>query len=173
MESAELKQRSNPRQSANFLSKIFFAWLLPFFGFSYTQEATLNDIYEPLQCDKSKTLGDRLEEWVCFVQKSYCLILYICIVMVIIPVGNLPKILIPKYNQMKFCCKVLVINKIARNYNTFYTKKYCSVIQLIFTFLSTADVHIHLSVFILFYFNKLATLQWNVGYLLLYFILFA
>lgn len=61
MESAKLKLPSNPRETANVLSKLFFAWMIPFFKTGYKHVLRINDMYEPLASDKSELLGNRLE----------------------------------------------------------------------------------------------------------------
>lgn len=61
MESAQQKLPPNPNESSNFLSKLFFVWTLPFFKKGYKQVLTLDDMYQPLTCDRSESLGDRLE----------------------------------------------------------------------------------------------------------------
>lgn len=56
------KHPLNPREKANWLSKIFLTWTLPFFKTGSKKSFNLDDIFDPLICDKSKTLGDQLEE---------------------------------------------------------------------------------------------------------------
>lgn len=61
MESSQRKWPPNPRESANILSIIFFTWTWPLFKKGYQNILKLDDIFKPLRCDKSETLGDRLE----------------------------------------------------------------------------------------------------------------
>lgn len=62
MESARLKLPENPCENANFLSKLFFLWTIPFYKIRYKTEVNLNDVYAPLTSDRSETLGNRLEK---------------------------------------------------------------------------------------------------------------
>lgn len=61
MESTQLKLPPNPCEKANYLSKLFFAWTVPFFKNGYTKDLKIDDMYEPLTCDRSELLGNRLE----------------------------------------------------------------------------------------------------------------
>lgn len=61
MESGQRKLLKNPRQSANFISVLFFGWSIPIFTKSYTKLLHPNDAFEPLDEDRSNVLGDRLE----------------------------------------------------------------------------------------------------------------
>ncbi|XP_031628372.1 multidrug resistance-associated protein 4-like [Contarinia nasturtii] len=64
MESAQQKLPPNPRETANFFSKIFLWWTFPLFRKGYRKILHLDDIYQPLKCDRSELLGDRLEtQW--------------------------------------------------------------------------------------------------------------
>lgn len=51
----------NPRESAGTFSKIFYIWTIPLFRIGYGKVLELNDLYQPLSVDRSKTLGLRLE----------------------------------------------------------------------------------------------------------------
>lgn len=62
MESVQLKRPPNPCEKANLLAKIFFTWVLPIFQRGYKNAIKIDDIYEPLSCDRSESLGNRLEE---------------------------------------------------------------------------------------------------------------
>lgn len=62
MESTQLKLPPNPCEKANCLSKIFLTWTVAFFKKGYEKILKINDICQPLICDKSETLGNRLEE---------------------------------------------------------------------------------------------------------------
>lgn len=61
MESSRVKYPANPCENANFLSKIFFVWIIPFYKVRNKNGINMNDVYEPLKCDQSESLGDRLE----------------------------------------------------------------------------------------------------------------
>ncbi|XP_055319307.1 ATP-binding cassette subfamily C member 4-like [Sitodiplosis mosellana] len=64
MESTQYKLPPNPCDSANCLSKILFAWTVPFFK-KNAKVLKLDDMFQPMTCDKSETLGNRLEtNWV-------------------------------------------------------------------------------------------------------------
>lgn len=62
MESARLKLTPNPCENANFLSKLFFIWTIPFYKIRYKNEINMNDLYGPLKSDRSELLGNRLEK---------------------------------------------------------------------------------------------------------------
>lgn len=62
MESSHRQLPLNPREKTNFLSVLFFTWTLPLFKKGYGKILQLEDIFQPLNCDKSESLGDRLEE---------------------------------------------------------------------------------------------------------------
>ncbi|XP_055676629.1 probable multidrug resistance-associated protein lethal(2)03659 [Lutzomyia longipalpis] len=53
---------NNPRESANFLSRITFFWMIDLFKRGYRKSLELQDLYKPLTTDRSAILGDRLEE---------------------------------------------------------------------------------------------------------------
>ncbi|XP_046746876.1 ATP-binding cassette sub-family C member 4-like isoform X2 [Diprion similis] len=54
----------NPKESANFLSRLCFGWALPTFLIGVKRELQTEDLYNPLHSNKSESLGDRLErEW--------------------------------------------------------------------------------------------------------------
>lgn len=61
MESTQYKLPPNPCDNANFLSKIIFAWTVPFFKKGYAKVLQLEDMFQPMTCDKSESLGNRLE----------------------------------------------------------------------------------------------------------------
>lgn len=67
MESSQRKYSPNPRDNASILSIIFFAWTLPLFKKGYEKVLQIEDMFQPLNADHSKLLGDRLEKWVAFV----------------------------------------------------------------------------------------------------------
>lgn len=62
MESFQRKLPPNPHESANWFSKIFFTWTVPFFKKGYHKVLQLDDIFQPKACDQSESLGDRLEQ---------------------------------------------------------------------------------------------------------------
>lgn len=65
MESTESPQKQqNPRERANLLSILLFTYTIPLFRKGYSKDLELNDIDQELKCDKSETLGNRLEAWV-------------------------------------------------------------------------------------------------------------
>ncbi|XP_055540741.1 ATP-binding cassette sub-family C member 4-like [Wyeomyia smithii] len=69
MEAIRRKLPQNPRESANFLSILTFWWTIDLFKKGYTKVLELQDLFRPLEVDKSDALGDRLEEkW--FAQQS-------------------------------------------------------------------------------------------------------
>lgn len=61
MESSRMKLPPNPCENANFFSKTFFVWVMPFYKMRNRNGININDVYEPLKCDRSESLGDRLE----------------------------------------------------------------------------------------------------------------
>lgn len=61
MDNFRQKLPPNPYGNSNFLSKLFFIWTLPFFKIGYKKVLNVNDMYEPLECDQSDRLGNRLE----------------------------------------------------------------------------------------------------------------
>lgn len=62
MESTQRKLPPNPREHANFLSKLFMIFTVPFFKKGFEKELSFDNVFEPLICDKSETLGNRLEK---------------------------------------------------------------------------------------------------------------
>lgn len=62
MESQQQKFQPNPQENTNFLSKIFFIWTIPLFKKGYSKILQIEDMCQPLKCDRSALLGDRLEE---------------------------------------------------------------------------------------------------------------
>lgn len=62
MESGRRKFSSNPRERANILSTLFFTWTIPMFVKGYKKDLEMHDMYQPLTCDRSDSLGDRLEK---------------------------------------------------------------------------------------------------------------
>ncbi|XP_062560530.1 ATP-binding cassette sub-family C member 4-like [Armigeres subalbatus] len=62
MESIKRKLDTNPRENANFLSVLTFWWTIDLFKKGYTKVLELQDLFKPLEVDKSEALGDRLEK---------------------------------------------------------------------------------------------------------------
>lgn len=62
MESTRRKMLPNPRESANILSQLFLTWTIPLFVKGYKKELEMEDVYQPLNEDRSDSLGDRLEK---------------------------------------------------------------------------------------------------------------
>lgn len=63
MESVKRKLQKNPRQTANWVSAVFFGWSIPFFRRTYNKVLDARDVSEPLDEDRSSELGDRLEKY--------------------------------------------------------------------------------------------------------------
>lgn len=61
METSVPKLPTNPRDKANIFSILFFCWTLPLFKKGFRKVLDIEDIFQPIKVDKSKTLGDRLE----------------------------------------------------------------------------------------------------------------
>lgn len=61
MEFGQRELEKNPRKSANIFSVLFMGWSIPLFKKSYTEHFHPNDVYEPLDEDRSKILCDRIE----------------------------------------------------------------------------------------------------------------
>uniref|UniRef100_A0A0P6IW43 Putative abc transporter c family member n=1 Tax=Aedes aegypti TaxID=7159 RepID=A0A0P6IW43_AEDAE len=69
MESIRRKLATNPREKANILSVLTFWWTIDLFRKGYNKVLELQDLFKPLEVDKSEALGDRLEKkW--FAQQS-------------------------------------------------------------------------------------------------------
>ena len=62
MESLKSKLQQNPRENANFLSILTFWWTVELFKKGYRKALELQDLFQPLNEDKSEELGDRLEK---------------------------------------------------------------------------------------------------------------
>ncbi|XP_031636272.1 multidrug resistance-associated protein 4-like [Contarinia nasturtii] len=62
MESSRKQLPPNPREHSSILSVLFFTWTWSIFKKGYTKILELDDIFQPLKCDKSETLGHRLEK---------------------------------------------------------------------------------------------------------------
>lgn len=61
MESTRRELPLNPRQSASLLSVLFFAWTLPIYKKSRVKKLDTDDLYAPIDVDRSNELGDRLD----------------------------------------------------------------------------------------------------------------
>lgn len=53
----------NPRDTANILSILFFSWTIPIFKKGYRKLLEIEDVFRPLQVDKSQSLGERLQRY--------------------------------------------------------------------------------------------------------------
>ncbi|XP_055636392.1 ATP-binding cassette sub-family C member 4-like [Toxorhynchites rutilus septentrionalis] len=62
MESIRRKLDINPREKANFLSIATFWWTIDLFKKGYSKVLELQDLFRPLDADRSDALGDRLEK---------------------------------------------------------------------------------------------------------------
>lgn len=62
MESTRLKLTPNLCENASIISKLFFMWTKPFYKIRYKKEINFSDVYGPLNCDRSESLGNRLEK---------------------------------------------------------------------------------------------------------------
>lgn len=63
MESGHRKLLSNPRETASWISIIFFGWSIPLFRRTYNKALDSCDVSAPLKDDRSSILGDRLERY--------------------------------------------------------------------------------------------------------------
>ncbi|CAG9819495.1 unnamed protein product [Phaedon cochleariae] len=63
MDSSKKHVRESPEVKANFLSKLFFCWILPFFKIGYQKDLDVQDLYNATKGDLSGTLGDELEKY--------------------------------------------------------------------------------------------------------------
>lgn len=64
MDTGKRKYLPNPRENANILSVVVFAWIIPLFRKGYNKVLDLEDVLKPLDVDTSECLGQRLEMWV-------------------------------------------------------------------------------------------------------------
>uniref|UniRef100_A0A2M3ZKJ0 Putative abc transporter n=1 Tax=Anopheles braziliensis TaxID=58242 RepID=A0A2M3ZKJ0_9DIPT len=62
MEAITRKLPPNPRQNANIFSVLTFWWTIDLFRKGYSKVLELQDLFRPLEVDKSDALGDRLEK---------------------------------------------------------------------------------------------------------------
>lgn len=61
MESTKRKLPTNPREKAGIFSILFFCWTFPIFKKGYSKVLQLDDIFQPLNVDRSELLGNRLD----------------------------------------------------------------------------------------------------------------
>lgn len=64
MDFTEQRLPPNPAEKANFLSKLFFIWIMPLFKKGYSKDLEVEDLYDVLKGDQAKHLGDKLERLV-------------------------------------------------------------------------------------------------------------
>lgn len=62
MESSRRVLSVNPREKTNIFSILTFAWTLPLFRKGYSKNLEMDDIFQPLKCDRSELLSERLEK---------------------------------------------------------------------------------------------------------------
>uniref|UniRef100_A0A182IVJ8 Uncharacterized protein n=1 Tax=Anopheles atroparvus TaxID=41427 RepID=A0A182IVJ8_ANOAO len=62
MEAITRKLPPNPRQNANIFSTLTFWWTIDLFRKGYSKVLELQDLFRPLDVDRSDVLGDRLEK---------------------------------------------------------------------------------------------------------------
>lgn len=60
MESPQPKLIPNPCEHASILSKITFFWTIPLFKKGYSKILDIGDLYDTLNEDRAKVLGERL-----------------------------------------------------------------------------------------------------------------
>lgn len=64
MEAIKIELPPNPYEKAGFLSKLLYFWIIPLFKKGYEKELQLEDIFKPLDTNKSEFLGNKLEKYV-------------------------------------------------------------------------------------------------------------
>lgn len=64
MESTRRTLLANPRKNAKLFSILFYGWSIPIFKKGYSKTLDTEDVYEPLEKDRSNNLGDELERFV-------------------------------------------------------------------------------------------------------------
>lgn len=62
MESSRRVLSVNPREKSNIFSILTFTWTLPLFRKGYSKDLQMDDIFQPLKCDRSELLSERLEK---------------------------------------------------------------------------------------------------------------
>lgn len=62
MDTGNREYLPNPRDSAGIFSVTFYLWLIPLFRKGYSKVLELSDVYQARRCDRSKTLGQQLQE---------------------------------------------------------------------------------------------------------------
>ncbi|KAF7283323.1 ATP-binding cassette sub-family C member 4-like [Rhynchophorus ferrugineus] len=71
MDTSKKFDNPSPEEKANFLSKLFFCWVLPFFKTGYQKDLEVKDIYNSTKKDLSGPLGDALERnWNAEIQRK-------------------------------------------------------------------------------------------------------
>ena len=54
MEQGRIRQKENPRDTAGFLSVLFFWWMNPILVLGYKRDLELDDLYAPQEEDRSE-----------------------------------------------------------------------------------------------------------------------
>ncbi|XP_072387967.1 ATP-binding cassette sub-family C member 4-like [Diabrotica undecimpunctata] len=62
MDSTEVKDNPNPRETASIISIMFFGFTIPTFRTGLKKQIGVDDVYNTLKSDRSEYLGDRLEK---------------------------------------------------------------------------------------------------------------
>lgn len=62
MESSRRVLLENPREKSNIFKILTFTWTLPLFKKGYSKILQLDDVFQPLKCDRSELLSERLEK---------------------------------------------------------------------------------------------------------------
>lgn len=71
MDSTKKFNNPSPEEKANFFSRLFFCWVLPFFKTGYKKDLEVKDIYNSTQEDLSGPLGDELERnWIAELERA-------------------------------------------------------------------------------------------------------
>jgi hypothetical protein len=61
MDSSKKYDHPSPEETANPLSKLCFAWILPLFKYGYNNDLQIKDLYNCAKLDSSGSLGDEME----------------------------------------------------------------------------------------------------------------
>lgn len=62
MEGIRRKLKPNPRENANIISVLLFWWTIDLFKIGCRKVLELEDVFRPLNVDRSEALGDRLDK---------------------------------------------------------------------------------------------------------------
>ncbi|XP_011877734.1 PREDICTED: multidrug resistance-associated protein 4-like [Vollenhovia emeryi] len=62
MDSSKVRSNPNPREKANIVSVLLWWWTISLFKTGYKKALEVDDLFDPLKVDRSKSLGDRLEK---------------------------------------------------------------------------------------------------------------